>query len=184
MNDGGVPATAATTPLAGGSPAAPGTVVLLEPARLQLSWQGSHLRLVLHDHACWPRVTVSRCFPLSHPMAFLSVRAPNGAQVGLIADGDALDADSRSALAAELARRYLTVRILAIRAVTDRFEQLEWELDTDRGPIRIRTKEAREQLVRVSPTHWLLTDSDGRRFEIPDVGRLDEASQRLLSLHL
>ena len=56
-----------------------------------------------------------------------------------------------------------------------------WSVQTDRGDRDFVTQNLQENAVWLSPTHLLLLDVDGNRFEITDTGALDAVSQRYVT---
>lgn len=157
---------------------------VLEPARLSFTWQETHLRLTIADHASWSRASVLRCFPLKKPRSHYSVRDRAQKEIGVILDPTSLDAVSQRAIECDLQRRYLITTIERIHAVHDRFGVLEWEIVTSRGDIAMVTRDIRDHVIRATPTHWILSDVEGRRYEIADVRLLDARSASLVHLHL
>jgi len=53
-------------------------------------------------------------------------------------------------------------------------------VDSDRGPRDFVTQSLQENAQWLSPTHLMLIDVDGNRFEIADTRRLDERSRRFI----
>ena len=84
------------------------------------------------------RVRVKRAFPLTRDDCFIVVQDRDGKEIGSLARLDALDADSRQAVEAELERAYFTPRIQRIAKVTTAYRVPRWEVETDRGPPRLR----------------------------------------------
>jgi hypothetical protein len=157
---------------------------VLEPAKLAFTWHGAHLRLTIADRASWPRVAVLRCFPLGKPNTHWSVRDAASKEIGVIFDPAKLDADSRAAAQREVDRRYVITGIRRILSIEERYGICEWEVETDRGRVGFSTRNSRDSAVRPSPGRWLISDVEGRRFEIRDVAALDQRSASLLLLHL
>ena len=58
-----------------------------------------------------------------------------------------------------------------------------WEVETDRG-YRVFDIRDREDLRLIGGTRVLLQDADGNRFEIEDIGELDDRSRRLLEAEI
>jgi hypothetical protein len=157
---------------------------VLEPAKLGFSWHGAHLRLTIAEKASWPRVAIMRCFPLGKPNTHWSVRDAANKEIGVIFEPAKLDAESRAAAQREVERRYVITAIRRIASIEERYGIFEWVVETDRGRAAFATRNAREAAVRPSPGRWLITDVEGRRFEIRDVAQLDQRSAALLLLHL
>ena len=54
-----------------------------------------------------------------------------------------------------------------------------WDIETDRGPTRIRLK-GEEDIRRISGNTLLIADSNGMQFLIKDATQLDKVSKKLL----
>ena len=169
-----------------------GSLSLAEAARLRVidagkvrfSKAGSRLDMALEGEKTYEKVTIRRAFPLSVPTGFHSVRDSENKEIGMLCGIEKLDAESRKLLDLELERRYLVAIIRKIVKVTERFGTVEWAVETDRGPCRFTTRNLRENAIRVGASHYLLTDVENNRFEVPDLNALDPNSQTLLIRHL
>jgi hypothetical protein len=63
---------------------------------------------------------------------------------------------------------------------TVEFGATYWHIETDRGTRDFVTQNLQENAQWLSPTHLLLVDVDGNRFEIPDVHALDHRSRQIV----
>src|SRR5260370_3757009 len=79
----------------------------LDPRKLRFFRHGATLRLTVEEESSYLKVTVVRTFPLSHPQRFLSVRAGENKEGGVLVDGAELDEENRRLVADELERRYV-----------------------------------------------------------------------------
>lgn len=169
-----------------------GTMGLVEAAQLRMLDSrtlrffkvGATLRLTVEGESSWLKVAVLRAFPLSQPTRYFSVRDGGGKEIGVLACLDGLDAESRSLVEAEVERRYMVSVIRRIVSVKERFGTVDWDVETQRGTRRFTTRDLRENCLRPSPNHCLITDVENNRFEIPDLCALDAASQSALLRHL
>jgi len=158
----------------------------LDPAatRFRLGPEG-HLQLLLPE-LCHRRATLVRPFPLRRTDEWLSVRGPDGREIGLLPGLGELDADSRQAAEAHLRLRYFVPRITAIRGLRDesdggRSGGLLWDLETDRGPTSLHMPNTNEYIQDLGGGRLLLSDRAGSRFEIASVSALDAASRARLA---
>jgi hypothetical protein len=140
--------------------------------------------MTLEGDKTYEKVTVRRAFPLSVPTRYHSVRDADNKEIGLLCEIDGLDAESRRLLDLELARRYMVAIIRRIVKVKERFGTVDWDVETDRGVCRFTTRDLRSNVIRAGPSHYLLTDVENNRFEVPDLNALDRNSQSLLIRHL
>jgi hypothetical protein len=174
-------------PAAAAPPCAPAQAVeikTLDPAKLRFYRAGATLRLEVADTCTWLQVRVLRAFPLSCPAAHLSVRDGGGNEIGVLPSTAGLDPAGRAEVEAELERRYRVTIIRRVLDVTERFGTVDWEVETNRGPCRFTTRDLREGVLRFGDSHYLLTDVENNRFEVPDLNALDRRSQATLLRHL
>lgn len=156
----------------------------IDPAKLSFFKAGATLRMTIADEASWLKVDIVRVFPLSLPNAYFSVRDGGGKEVGILKNLDGLDATSRALAETELERRYLVAIIHRVLSVKERFGTVEWEVTTNRGRCRFTTRDLRDNALRYDGGHYLITDVENNRYEIPDIAALDRASQSALLRHL
>ena len=125
-------------------------------------------------------VSPRRCFPFTHPDHFVSLVDERGHERACFEDPQALDPDSRSALAAALEASTFLPVVQRIDAVTPHDARWQWRVETDRGTVTF-VVEQEEHVRALDDGRHLLTDSHGMRYLVPPPERLDAASRRLLS---
>lgn len=156
----------------------------LNPKTLRFFTAGATLRLTVENECSYLKVTVMRVFPLSQPQRYLSVRDDDGKEIGMIVNPEALDAENRRLVEADLERRYLVSTVQRILAVQERFGVVDWEVDTQRGLCKFTTRDLRDSVLHPFPGHYLFTDVDGNRYNVPDINDLDPKSRAWLLQHL
>jgi hypothetical protein len=161
-----------------------GELKMLEADSLSFFRHGAFLRLTIRDQRSYPRVTVARAFPLSLPKVYYSVRDVKNNEVGMIADPDQLSTENRALVEDEIRRRYMVSTIKRVLKATDRFGTVEWQVETDRGMCSFTTRELRENVLSNRPGHYLITDVENNRFEIPSLADLDTRSREFLDRRL
>jgi hypothetical protein len=129
-------------------------------------------------------VIVTHTFPVSRPGRFVLLRDGRGREIGLIADADALDRESRDVLAAELDRSYFMPRILSVSAIEDEFGIATWHVITDRGPTQFQVRARSESIWYYGAGRYLIRDVEGNRFDIPSLSALDPRSRTLVELQI
>jgi ABC-type multidrug transport system ATPase subunit len=163
------------------APAATG-IEWLEPARHRLVL-GPHERidLVRGDEAVATGVFVVRCFPASHPQAFLSVRGWNDAGdevewgvIRALADWPAAD---REVVRAALARRALVREITRVHDVRLAHGYLDFDVDTDAGRRRFTTRWTQGQVTDFGPGGKMLVDAEENRWLVRRVDDLPPADR-------
>ena len=122
--------------------------------------------------------------PLSHPGRYLALLNAKSEEVAMIEDPAELSTECFAALKAELTRRYLTATVTRVVKANVEFGATYWHVETDRGTRDFVTQNLQENAQWLSPTHLLLIDVDGNRFEIPDVEGLDPRSVKIVKMIL
>ena len=156
----------------------------LDPRTLRFFHRGATLHVAVADQATHLNVAILRAFPLSDPDRYLSVRDNQGDDIGLIADPAGLDPESRRLVDDALRRRYVLPVVQRILGLKERFETVEWDVETDRGHTQFVTRNLRDNVVRPAKDRCILTDVDGNRYDIPSLGALDIASRARALRHL
>jgi hypothetical protein len=118
--------------------------------------------------------------PLSHPGRYLSLVDEKGEELAMVKDPETLDEASQAALERELYRRYLTATVDRFLIVEPKHGATYFSVSTDRGERDFVMQHLHDNALWFSPTHVLLIDVDGNRFEIPDTQKLDHRSMTLL----
>ncbi len=155
-------------------------LVWLNPKELQFFTHNGVLRLTIGNERSYWRVQVYRCFPLTDPDRYISVRDAMNKEIGLIRRLADLDPQSREEVQNALHRRYMMPIVRRILSVQERAGLLQWEVETDRGNRRFLTRAGLEGIEQPMPHQCVLTDLDGNRYHIPDITALDPISFALL----
>lgn len=148
------------------------------------------------EHA---QIVAYQAFPLTEPNEWISLvavsdpdsdgrRSDGGkadrVELGVLPGLDGLSPESRSAVEQALRLRYFMPRVLQIVSVYDedpgQSGAVQWELLTDRGPMRLRMPNLWDGIEQLETGRIILRDHDGNRADIPAVAQLDLASRRLL----
>jgi hypothetical protein len=159
-------------------------VNFLSPATLEFTYAENRLRLRCAGAEEWRVVSLARLFPLSEPEAWIAIIDDHEQELGLLRDLHGLSVGSVEAIREELERRYLIPQIQRIRACRDRFDLLEWEVETDRGPITFLMRHAHENIQLLPPHRLVFTDVEGNRFDVDDLTALDSQSQQWIERRL
>lgn len=124
-----------------------------------------------------------RVCPLTDPDRYLSLRGadPGGKEFGLLRHWRRLDAESRRLVEQELARRYLHPVVRRILSLREYGGLQLCVVETDRGVREITLRDVRDDIVYLDSTRVLITDAEGNRYDVPDIGALDRASRAHLA---
>jgi hypothetical protein len=120
-----------------------------------------------------------RAFPITAPSAGIGIMNQSGKEVcwfpniGLISEVELV------LIKEELAAREFMPVIERITQVSTFATPSIWDIETDRGPTRIRLK-GEEDIRRIAGNTLLIADSNGLQFIIKDSTQLDKVSKKLL----
>lgn len=155
------------------------------PPVFQLA-RSAHGRLVLTlaDGSVHEDVTPVRAFPIAAPGDGLSLVGADGHEVLWVPRLELVEASVRQLIHEELETREFVPTIEKITAVSSFSTPSAWDVETDRGPVRLVLK-AEEDIRRLAGrTRLLIAGSDGMQFRIHDTTVLDRHSRKLLERFL
>jgi hypothetical protein len=137
--------------------------------------------LVFIDHNGGRHIGVYpvRAFPITAPTAGLSIMDQSGKELCWFDVEDVIPAIELQLIEEELAKREFMPVIQKITKVSTFATPSIWDVETDRGPTRIRLK-AEEDIRRITGNTLLIADSNGLQFLIQDSTQLDRVSKKLL----
>ncbi len=120
-----------------------------------------------------------RAFPITAPGAGVGMMDQAGKEVHWYPDVAAISKSELQLIEEELAAREFMPVIEKITKVSTFATPSIWDLETDRGPTRIRLK-GEEDIRRIAGNTLLIADSNGLQFLIKDSTQLDKVSKKLL----
>ena len=156
----------------------------LQGATVHLRHADGRLQMRQQGEDAWQEVCLVRLFPLSEPEEWISVLDEKGKELGILQDLKGMSAEDLACVRQELSRRYLVPQIRRIRACRDKFDLVEWTVETDRGKVTFTTRNLRDQVKQPLPRRLTITDVEGNRYDVPDLAALDLASRRMLETRL
>jgi len=151
--------------------------IVLDPAKIQFRRENGKLTMMMDGAEEAGEIRVLRLFPLSDPEGWVSVIAVDGREIGIVRTLDELDPDSRNTVLDVLFRRYAVPQIARIVACREKFDLVEWEVETDRGGCRFVMRNPRETIQRAGNNRLALMDVEGNRYDVPDLDALDARSR-------
>lgn len=144
-------------------------------------WPKDRLRMTVGEEKSYITVKPTWAAPLSHPKRFLALMNGKGEEIDTIVDPQKdLTPASLEAVQEEIAKRYLTATVASIISAKGEFGSTYWHVESDRGERDFVTQSLQENAQWLTPTHLLLIDVDGNRFEILDTSGLDSKSKLIL----
>jgi Domain of unknown function (DUF1854) len=120
-----------------------------------------------------------RAYPITAPVAGIGIMNQSGKEVCWFPDATLIPAAELALLEEELAAREFIPVIEKITKVSTFATPSIWDIETDRGPTRIRLK-GEEDIRRIAGNTLLIADSNGLQFLIKDSTQLDKISKKLL----
>ncbi|MES2586744.1 MAG: DUF1854 domain-containing protein [Pseudomonadota bacterium] len=120
-----------------------------------------------------------RAFPITAPGAGISIMDQSGKELCWFDGADSIPGLEVELIKEELAAREFMPVIEKITKVSTFATPSIWDIETDRGPTRIRLK-GEEDIRRIAGNTLLIADSNGLQFLIKDSTKLDKLSKRLL----
>lgn len=158
----------------------PEELTFLDPAAVQLRRNEYRLQCRLGPDEWWQDVTLVRLFPYSQPEEWISLQDKDGHEIGVLESLQGMSGEKRALLHEELSRRYLTPRIIRLLSRRQRFDVFEWTAETTLGKVKFLTRGLRDQMQQPLPGHFIFSDVEGNRYEIPNLVALDPTSRKLL----
>ncbi|MBI4553151.1 MAG: DUF1854 domain-containing protein [Candidatus Latescibacteria bacterium] len=156
-------------------------MIFLKPETLRLDRTPSgEIRMSLDGEPTFTPVTIMQAAPLSYPGQYICFLDALERVVGIIKDTDKLDPSDRQTVHEELVQRYQTTAIERIFSLKHENRMLYWDILTDQGREEILLEDEEDNIRRLDTGRVLLTDVDGKRFEIPDPEKLDTGSRKAL----
>ncbi len=124
-----------------------------------------------------------RAFPIAAPDEGVALVGADGHELAWIGHLADCPARERHLIEEELRQRDFIPQILRLQAVSGFATPSQWSVQTDRGATQFVLM-GEEFIRRLGKSGLLIEDSHGIHFLVPDLGRLDRASRRLLDRFL
>lgn len=161
----------------------PFAVRFLDPTQLTLFRShptDSLVRLTLTGDRSWRDVRIACAFPFSNPSNYIGLRDGEDKDIGMMTTLDGLDESSQAIVEDELERRYFTPKVQRVVTVEEQFGVVTWEVETNRGARRFLVRNLRDNAFPLGPNRVMMTDTDGNRFDFPDVRSLGPKAYSVL----
>ena len=120
-----------------------------------------------------------RAFPITAPGVGIGIMDQSGKELYWYSDVAKIAEAELVLIEEELAAREFMPVIEKITKVSTFATPSIWDIETDRGPTRIRLK-GEEDIRRIAGNTLLIADSNGLQFLIKDSTQLDKVSKKLL----
>ena len=136
------------------------------------------------------RIVIFRCFPITNPNEFLSVREADskkmgrGKEIGMIRFMSDFPREQQDLFTEELDRRYFSPEIIKIKSVKDKFGYMYWEAETNAGNMNFILTNPFSNIRSLEDGRVFIHDMDGNSFHIKDPGRLDSQSYKKIEIYI
>ena len=120
-----------------------------------------------------------RAFPITAPGAGVSIMDQSGKELCWFENANEIPQAQLALIEEEMATREFMPVIEKITKVSTFATPSIWDIETDRGPTRIRLK-GEEDIRRIAGNTLLIADSNGLQFLIKDSTQLDKLSKKFL----
>ena len=161
----------------------------LEPGQDMFA-SGTHntIRVRLREGDGYGGVYAVRCMPVKFGSRYISIRHvdPSGheREVGIIRDLLAWPAETRRLIYESLQLRYFVHVIRAIHDIEEVRSYLNFDVETDRGPMLFTTRTGSDAIQDYGEHGKLIQATDENRFLIPNIDALSERERRLFKRHV
>jgi len=153
---------------------------VLEPDKVKvIRREGGALELQYNEEVHYP-IRVKRAFPLTNPDNYIVFLSEQGKQIGMVADLNELDEESKKNVLEELDTVFFIPQIKKIFWIKERFGSSKWKVETDRGVREFSTRSISESVKEVEDGHIVITDTEGLQYEIKNIDELPPKSKKIL----
>ena len=138
------------------------------------------------EEVYYDRVIAFRCFPLTSPDDFISIRDPNDnkREIGMLRSVSELDEESERLLQEELSARYYVPIITKVYGIHRRPAVMELDVETDAGRTKFLMRHGLADIRILEDGRVMFTDRFGNCYMIPDPKKLDKASYKKVEVFL
>ena len=136
------------------------------------------------------RIVIFRCFPITNPNEFLSVREADskkmgrGKEIGMIRHMSDFPQGQQALFLEELDRRYFSPEIIKINSVKDKFGYMYWDAETDAGNMTFILNNPFSNIRLLEDGRIFIHDMDGNSFQIRDYSKLDSNSFKKIEIYV
>ncbi|MDR1464601.1 MAG: DUF1854 domain-containing protein [Oscillospiraceae bacterium] len=130
------------------------------------------------------RVTLRRALPFTDPAKYICVIDTEEHEIAVIEDLAALDEDTRALIEAELAVRYFCPEISEVKRIQEKLGTYYLDVAIGAFEKTVAVKDVGKNLKQLEDGALLVTDTDGNRYRIADLGHLARKNLRMLEPYL
>lgn len=162
---------------------------ILSPEKISITENESGYLKLSYDGKDYEKVDLTRLVPFNDENKYISVSYKNEEdewkEIGVIKDLNELTDDIRNTVTAYLKLKYYIPEIKKINRITDnQMGYLFLEAETTAGEKKIAVYDWWHNFRVIHGKMLAVTDSDGNRYSVLDVDKLDKASIKRLQLFI
>lgn len=143
-------------------------------------YENNLVTLTLADGTVFEPLEPRRLFPVNRPDEYITLLDDNNAEVAIIRAISDIDKASRETIRASLDDFYLIPHITHVISVSEKYGNLHWCVDTDRGIKEFDIRNRNTDIRVYDDGRIRVRDSDDNRYMIEDFNTLDAHSKKLL----
>ena len=160
------------------------SIAFLEPDKCKFSFNQNGFLVLSVDGENKGRVKLIRSYPYSLTDEYICVHDIEDNEIGIIRDLKELDKDSLDSANKELQNRYYCPTITSVKNIKERMGHFYFDVVIDGKDKSFTVRDLTRNLRSANGTTLLIFDVDGNRYIIPDQGKIEQKSRRLLEPYL
>ncbi|MBE6650141.1 MAG: DUF1854 domain-containing protein [Ruminococcaceae bacterium] len=138
------------------------------------------VNLSLKDGESFENLEPRRLFPVNRPDEYITLLDSEGVEKAVVRNISELNAESRVTICRSLDDYYLVPQITKIVSTAEKYGNLHWVVETDRGRKEFDIRNRNSDIRIYSDGRVRVRDSDDNRYVIDDWQVLDKHSKSLL----
>jgi Domain of unknown function (DUF1854). len=135
---------------------------------------------VTADGETHPAVYVHCSFPHTNRTSYLSIRNIDNKEIGMIRSLGDFDEATAKLLEEQMQIRYFCPEITKVLSMKEEFGYSYWEAETTAGVCRFTVRNGGANAKLVTAVRLVISDVNGNRFVIPDIGKLGDKEYRMV----
>jgi hypothetical protein len=120
--------------------------------------------------------------PFTDEFGYVSVRDMDMKEHGIVYAIDDFPEMQQKIMQDELALRYFTPEILEITDITEEYGYTFIKADTNAGKREFVMRDLSNNIIFLSQTKALLADTDGNRYLVPELKKLNDKALRIIGV--
>jgi hypothetical protein len=132
----------------------------------------------------YPRVQLSRSLPLTAPEEYLCVTDMKDNEIAVLERLTACSEEQQALLREELALRYFCPEVTQVKSIKEKMGSFYFDLSIGGFDKTVAVKDISKNLKQLSEKEIIITDADGNRYRITDVGKLQRKALRMIEPYL